>query len=237
MGREIKNNSNANLIQRPRALLTSIECEAYSRACEVTIRCETSIVPKGKAHVRKRVIGSILVPVAILLGLPATAFAAQGGGQAHITSTPVNAVKSRMVIECKLPSVVRPTPGSSLASLCNSEGVKPLNVVYGPCGDSYMYVVNMNTGDEADFDSGGYSSLGPIVYGSTEIGWVNHHTGAKGTIPDGAVPLPQDPEAWENQVYKITGAGSVSADLSGNVELANGDVCAILNPTDTENIS
>ncbi|HWE88779.1 MAG TPA: hypothetical protein VG317_04880 [Pseudonocardiaceae bacterium] len=117
----------------------------------------------------------------------------------------------------------------------SADRARPNGSVQGDCGESYIYIDDLG-GGTAEFNTGAESYLGPIAYGSATVGWSNADTGANNTF-NLPVTANNGASAWDAFTDDNTGAGTVSADLSGDVVIDSGTVCTIDYPTDTEGVS
>ncbi|GAA0912672.1 hypothetical protein [Virgisporangium aurantiacum] len=113
--------------------------------------------------------------------------------------------------------------------LCTADGtIGTAGVVEGPCGTSWLWLYNIN-GGRMNVLYGYHSVQGAVLAHSLRVSWYNRGTGGSGGWSDVAGRPYSTYEAVSTQV---TGAGYVTAGLSGFVTLVWGGNCDILNPTD-----
>ncbi|MFI9386120.1 hypothetical protein [Kutzneria sp. NPDC052558] len=112
--------------------------------------------------------------------------------------------------------------------LCTrSGGITPQGVVTGDCGDSYIWVTNRG-GGTANISYGFDSSLGTVVYRGLHVSWYNWGTGGASGWDDSGFMFSS---SYGTNSNIRTGAGWVTAGLTGYVELVWGGECTLLQPT------
>jgi hypothetical protein len=109
--------------------------------------------------------------------------------------------------------------------------ITPDGLVGGSCGSSWIYISNPPGHGTAKFDFGVSSTAGPIASYNWTIYWANNNTGAQGNVPWSGLAYSQTTVtgSWTS----TTGAGLIDARLTGNIILTNGNVCTLLNPSDS----
>lgn len=109
-------------------------------------------------------------------------------------------------------------------------GVAPDDRRYGDCGWSELYIddADPNPG-EAVFIMAVSSSQGAIVQINWRVDWVNWSTRNTGGFGRTDYPFSG---YWSRVEYRTTGAGDVTATLSGIITLWWSGMCGILNPAD-----
>jgi hypothetical protein len=126
-------------------------------------------------------------------------------------------------------------PGSGAAAP-RRVGVRPLNVVSGNCGSSWLYIYNQFNGGTPQFYVGAQSLPAELDYGAATITWQNLTKGGTSII-NLAVSPNNDPFTWLDFVSRYTKVGTIFAYMAGDVLLTNGELCYMDYPTDTENVS
>lgn len=113
--------------------------------------------------------------------------------------------------------------------LCTADGrIGAAGAVEGWCGTSYIWLYNLN-GGRMNVSYGYLSTQGAVVVHSLRVSWYNWATGGSSGWSDIAGRFSSQYDAISRQ---FTGAGWVTAGLSGFVTLVWGGSCDILNPTD-----
>jgi hypothetical protein len=153
----------------------------------------------------------------------------------HLKPPYIKQIHVTMTKECDVaPNTVH--KGDDLRKACGQPGaVVPQNVVRGNCGDSFLFVFNLGNG-VAGFETGADSSLGPILFGSASVSWINVNNLFFNTF-NLLVTGNAGPASWFDFNDQFTGRGTVVADMSGDVFVGNLTICSIDFPTDVENIS
>jgi hypothetical protein len=137
---------------------------------------------------------------------------------------------------CNIADPQRVRQGDNLAQLCQApDAVKPLNVVTGNCGESWLFIFDLGSG-RAGFSVGALSTLGNIVFGSATVTWINVNNLNFNTV-NRLVTGNATPRMWADFFDQPTGAGTVVADMSGDVFVGNLTICSIDFPSDVEGIT
>jgi hypothetical protein len=164
------------------------------------------------------------IAMAVTLGTNA-ATAAPPGSDAELVRAPLTLNCADMTSSAREYAVAN--------RLCTADGrpvEKPgtFGVVTGNCGSSWMWISNANGGN-ARFVYGYASSQGTVIAHVLRVSWYNWATGGANGWTDAAGRLSS---SYESNQVRFTGAGYVTAGLSGFVTLWWGGTCTLLNPTD-----
>lgn len=119
--------------------------------------------------------------------------------------------------------------------LCLSEGegnITPQDTKKGDCGESTLYVWNLGSGN-ARFYMSAISYQGAMTIVSYNTNWVNWSATVTGNVFGNDYPLSS---SWSRTRDDHTGAGYVTAVMSGQVTLWWGGTCSFLLPSDNEEI-
>lgn len=171
---------------------------------------------------------ALLVAVTMVLGSASGAAAAD---RTHAAVTHKAVIKAPMTLDC----VNMSADAHEYAvthNLCPASGAGTDGVVYGDCGDSFVFVDPAGNGD-ASFTWGFDSSEGSVIDHELVVdAW-----GASGpdSIPDAQLG-PGTPD-YANGVTRYEGIGPIHAVLSGEITLWFGGTCTIGNPTADTNIN
>jgi hypothetical protein len=147
--------------------------------------------------------------------------------QPQAQTLPAQMVKAPMQVDCVK------TTGSALKDaiakgFCAADGGPTTQTIAtGNCGWSGIFPVNAG-GGRATIGYGFGSSLGPVIFRSLVVTWVNI-SGPTGAFSDVNV---QASSTYSATRTVATGAGSVLAQLSGSVTLWYGTICTVLSPID-----
>jgi len=118
-------------------------------------------------------------------------------------------------------------------NLCPKGGrVTPQDTRYGDCGSSTLWVSNLGSGN-ARFHMSAASSLGTMTNVIYNTNWVNWSTSGSGKVSGSDWPYNI---TWSRNKDAHTGAGYVSATMTGYVTLWWGGMCTFLPTSDGENI-
>jgi hypothetical protein len=112
-------------------------------------------------------------------------------------------------------------------------GVSPDNVVPGNCGTSWLFLQDLGAGI-AGFNMSATSTLGPIVNATYNTSWVNWSTLRTGNVTGSDWPFST---TWSRFGVDSTGAGDVTAVMSGGVTLVWGGYCTFNFPSDGRRIT
>lgn len=110
-----------------------------------------------------------------------------------------------------------------------SQGLpSPENIVWGDCGYSYLWIDDIGVG-QARFRMGAESTLGAMASVSYSTSWYNWDTSASGVRSGTDYPLSS---IWTRSRTATTGAGYVTAVMTGTVTLIWGGTCYFNGPSD-----
>jgi len=140
-----------------------------------------------------------------------------------------------MTVECDKLSgkVLAEARKRNLCPSSSAGGVTPENIVVGNCGTAYLFASNMG-GGIAQFNMGAASTQGAIVavsYNTNWVNWNNNHTGSV----SGTDYLFST--TWARTRLASTGAGYVTATMSGQATLYWGLICSLNYPSTSVDIT
>jgi hypothetical protein len=140
-----------------------------------------------------------------------------------------------MTVECgKLSAkVLAEAKKRNLCPSPNSGEIVPYNIVTGNCGTAYLFASNMGAGI-VQFNMGAASTQGPIATVSYSTNWINWTNGRGGNVSGIDYPLKS---TWTRTRIASTGAGYVTATMSGQVTLVWGLICGLMNPSTTVSVT
>jgi len=121
----------------------------------------------------------------------------------------------------------------NLCPSSNSGGISPRNIVPGNCGTTYLFASNMG-GGVAKFDMGAASTQGAIASASYNTSWYNWNNYRSGAVSGTNYPLSS---VWAKTRVASTGAGYVTAVMTGQVVLVWGAICTFNNPSSAADIT
>jgi hypothetical protein len=174
--------------------------------------------------------------LALAVAGPASASTRQGSAGSTFNSQATDVATVSMRLDCSDMSA-KAHAYAVAHGYCPADGqgatVTPNNTVYGNCGYSWLYILNLG-GGYADFLYGFHSTQGAVVYRSLHVSWYNwrYYRGG-GWYDTGWMAS----STYSTDRRVDTYAGYVTGGLSGWVQLWWGGKCSILNPTDGETIT
>jgi len=173
-----------------------------------------------------------LLAIALLTIPVGIAFADEG---IPPTPAPTSDVEGPMSVNCdKMNSEGLKAAQQLGLCLSTGDGMTPdYAEKVGNCGISWMSISNPASG-EAQFDFGASSTLGPIAMVSWNVNWVNWSTSNTGAFAGFDFWASS---TWYQSRRTITGAGLVTASLTGEATLWNSILCTIGPVTDSRYIN
>lgn len=176
---------------------------------------------------------SILVTIAALFIAPGLGSASTSTDSSVGSSVPSGAVHAAMRLDCTH-MTAEAKAYADARGYCSASNttISPNGVVYGNCGDSWIYIFDVTLGD-VDIDYGFDSSLGTVVYRNLGIGFAG--TANSGGWPDNGWMFSSSYYSSRQNIY--VGYGEAYASLGGTVTLVWGGQCDLLNPSDATWVS
>jgi hypothetical protein len=140
-----------------------------------------------------------------------------------------------MTVECDKLSgkVLAEARKRNLCPSSSSGGISPHNIVPGNCGTAYLFASNMGAGI-AQFNMGAASTQGAMVIVSYSTSWVNWSSGSSGVVSGTNYPFSS---VWTRTRVASTGAGYVTATMSGQATLSWGLICGFMYPSDSVTVT
>lgn len=177
---------------------------------------------------------SILIVVASLFGSVNTAKADTLESHQKVDSQQT-IVTVPMTVECDKLSgkVLAEARKRNLCPSPGAGGITPDNIVPGNCGTAYLFASNMGAGI-AQFNMGAASTQGAIVIVSYNTSWTNWNNRRIGTV-SGTDYLFSS--VWTRTRLASTGAGYVTAVMSGQATLYWGLICGFNYPSTAVDIT
>ncbi len=184
----------------------------------------------------RRVCVTLMLAVAVVAALVTGSGIASASAATVQNSThriPVKAVHAKMGLDCTHMSAAahKYATDHGYCTAANTK-VAPNGVVYGDCGDSWIYIFDVGGGD-ADIDYGFDSNWGAAVYRNLSIGYAGSESADGWSDSDwmGSSSYSSSRE------YLPVGVGDAYASMGGSIGLWWGGTCTLYDPADSTWIS